>query len=938
MCIRCEADDDETVCSQCRDELFKDNPLWLYPYLASGPGLIHSLSQEALLSSDGTVVLQQSSNNLRESIDNLKLKDKERKAKYLDYFNRLLLQMGVPLELDIHDPIVLTAEDNEVVGAIFKKTESDALRTDRELCLRLGNVLWHYGNMLNNNGRKASRVKAKEIFEQALGLFRKAHSIEADSTSHKSLGVTLHSLEEHETSLEPLEELGEVDDYQVYLIKGLDLQAIDKIDEAFENMNKAIELNPKPIMLIEMGKFLISIDVTDEAFKLLDEAMQSEETLEEALQLKYDLLVKLKRKEEAKECLSKLDEIRVTPISELRLEGLMPELDHEERIIIKPAEKGKLEVAKEEYSEEWHKFKRWMSEEINALHKLKEDLERRDKKLLEREAKIHELETKRAEKLIKEAALPLPKPKAKVPEPEPEVEIKEPDKKPKEEPVEEPKKESQVEPKKEIIEEPKEEAKEMLPGLPVEAIPPVPEAIEKEPDIPAVKEKPESIERPKPEPVPEPVPKRPELIEETDRIFDIWQEITIRAKHYNESRKFKEALYCYDAATRLSPAHGETLLGKAQVLENLERFDEALQILDRVLDLNEDDVMGWKQKIALLQKLGRFDEALEAYQELMPLVSDKESLDNERGKLLMNLGKFDEAALCFNSIIEKDPDNIDAHLNLGDILLNLKQYDEAYQCFNKVAELDPKNSGAWYRRGLIQDRWGRWGAAIQFFNWAIALKDSYSEAWMSKGDVLKVHGDLKDALYSYQKVTALEPENEEAWYNRARVHWELGQHDEAMKCVDTLLVMSPKSKSAIELKASVVEKLKEKKDEAAKDEEYLMENGLVLMKDGKGKDTLKILTLVTKLNPKNEAALMKMAEILTEDGKFKRAARKYDSLLEINSKNKAALMGKAKVSMELSNHEEALMSLDALLKINPKDEKAKELRNECLKKIKEHKK
>jgi tetratricopeptide (TPR) repeat protein len=156
-----------------------------------------------------------------------------------------------------------------------------------------------------------------------------------------------------------------------------------------------------------------------------------------------------------------------------------------------------------------------------------------------------------------------------------------------------------------------------------------------------------------------------------------------------------------------------------------------------------------------------------------------------------------------------------------------------------------------------------------------------------------------------------------------------------MRCVEALLELSPKSKAETQARANILEKSRNRKIELMKDEDFLFKKARSLNEEGKRKDALRLLTLISRVDPGNENAQMGMAEVLVEDGKFERAIKRYTTVLNINPNNERALMAKGILYMELGYHKNALMCFDIMLRINPKNHIAKGYKDECLEKIEE---
>jgi tetratricopeptide (TPR) repeat protein len=123
---------------------------------------------------------------------------------------------------------------------------------------------------------------------------------------------------------------------------------------------------------------------------------------------------------------------------------------------------------------------------------------------------------------------------------------------------------------------------------------------------------------------------------------------------YN-SKKYDEAIPCFDKALEIDPKYILALVYKGSVLSDLGRNGEALPYFDKVLGINPKYSYAWNSKGAALQMLKSYDEAL----------------------------------LCFNKAIEFDPSYVFPWYNKGLVLIDCEKFDEAVTSLSRVIELLP---------------------------------------------------------------------------------------------------------------------------------------------------------------------------------------------------------------------------------------------------------
>ena len=113
----------------------------------------------------------------------------------------------------------------------------------------------------------------------------------------------------------------------------------------------------------------------------------------------------------------------------------------------------------------------------------------------------------------------------------------------------------------------------------------------------------------------------------------------------------KEAVECIDRALEIDPNHRRSNLKKASALRRLGREGEGLAHYDRVLENDPDDANVWCYKGDLLSDLKRYSEAISCFDralEIDPLFDDAISAWASRGHALFALKRYEEAIACFD--------------------------------------------------------------------------------------------------------------------------------------------------------------------------------------------------------------------------------------------------------------------------------------------------
>jgi predicted O-linked N-acetylglucosamine transferase (SPINDLY family) len=177
------------------------------------------------------------------------------------------------------------------------------------------------------------------------------------------------------------------------------------------------------------------------------------------------------------------------------------------------------------------------------------------------------------------------------------------------------------------------------------------------------------------------------------------------------------------------------------LLESLDRQEEALADLDRLLALRPGMAEAWSNRSVVLEKTNRFDDALASLDKALAInPASAEALHN-RGNILTQLRRFDEALASFDRALAIKPTAYaKAWNNRGVLLQDMKRFDEARSSFTRALAIDPDDTAALHYRGrLAWNQFRDYDAAQADLEKAVRNDPDYPNAL---GDLiyLKMHG------------------------------------------------------------------------------------------------------------------------------------------------------------------------------------------------------
>lgn len=146
------------------------------------------------------------------------------------------------------------------------------------------------------------------------------------------------------------------------------------------------------------------------------------------------------------------------------------------------------------------------------------------------------------------------------------------------------------------------------------------------------------------------------------------------------------------------------------------KLNEALIMLEEVLDANAYDIQAMSLKASVLYKLKEYQESISMYSSLINLVPNDP--DNYAGRGLSHHfnGEMKFALADFDKAIELDPSNGYRYSSRAFIKEFYGDTNGALEDYNKALELDPEDAISLNNIGVIHEKKGRFDKAIQSFD------------------------------------------------------------------------------------------------------------------------------------------------------------------------------------------------------------------------------
>jgi len=171
-----------------------------------------------------------------------------------------------------------------------------------------------------------------------------------------------------------------------------------------------------------------------------------------------------------------------------------------------------------------------------------------------------------------------------------------------------------------------------------------------------------------------------------------------------------------------------------------------MEAYDYALAINSQNTFALFNKGNILNNLERYAEAVPVYHEYLENEIDSFEAMTYLAECYEKIGEVTLARKYFQEAIELSPDFADPWFGLGVLALNTGNPDDSLIYFRKAVRLDDENPEIWYLLGKAHYAKGEKKAALRCFREALKLDVYYDEIWSDLGNIILTEGYSAKAL------------------------------------------------------------------------------------------------------------------------------------------------------------------------------------------------
>lgn len=337
----------------------------------------------------------------------------------------------------------------------------------------------------------------------------------------------------------------------------------------------------------------------------------------------------------------------------------------------------------------------------------------------------------------------------------------------------------------------------------------------------------------------------------------------------------------------------------AKRLAELQRFDEAMELLNEALALQPDVKEGMILQGKILEAKGDLAEADRIFAKALRTASKDEELIFLRAQNLVQQKKYPAAIGVLESYLHADPESKDALFLIATIQANnLQEYGKAIENFQRLLDLDPDNSQVRHQIAQVYLKENKIQPALEQYLEIEHRSPQDLSIQLQVAFLYQESDDFPSAIAQFQKILDAHP-------HAHRIYYYLG-------------VLYEKKKDV----AQALEAYQQVAPESSLYKDAVLRRALILRDQGKSAAAKKLAISALHRLPQVPQLYQLVSYLHEEDEEFSSAVAVLKQGIKKNPKDENLYFNLGSLYDKLDKKEESIQMMREVLKINPRNASA----------------
>jgi protein O-GlcNAc transferase len=241
----------------------------------------------------------------------------------------------------------------------------------------------------------------------------------------------------------------------------------------------------------------------------------------------------------------------------------------------------------------------------------------------------------------------------------------------------------------------------------------------------------------------------------------------------------------------LDDRNADMVIKEAMAHHNAGRFDQAIPLYDKALQLRPDDPELYHLKGVALAQTGELNSGIALIRQAIGLKDDAVDFHNNLGLFLFQAGQLEIAAESLRKAVTINPEHLSAYGNLASVLERMGREEDAIAAQQAAIKIEPENSALHGNLGLLLQKTGRRKEAADAFEVAVELAPGSPEAHNNLANMLQVTDELERAETEFKRAIDLNPNYANAYQNFGSLLIETGRTEDGIQALRRAIAIQP---------------------------------------------------------------------------------------------------------------------------------------------------
>jgi len=343
----------------------------------------------------------------------------------------------------------------------------------------------------------------------------------------------------------------------------------------------------------------------------------------------------------------------------------------------------------------------------------------------------------------------------------------------------------------------------------------------------------------------------------------------------------------------------DILLELLDVYTAMQSKDGTISVLERLVNLNPDDLEKRIELAETLEKSGELKAAVKEYEALLGRMEEEDKLPvyKRLGYLCAKTGPLEKAISYYLNALEMDKRDVNIYYNLSYLYERINRKDKADFYLDKAIELKSEDTESRLKLARSMIEKGKFEKAEKYVKQILKKNANSLEALLLMAQIME-RQEEKEALRGiYEKILSQDPKNDIVKYNLGALEYGAGDLDASLRHFESYVKTHPKDASAHGILFDIYKK--QEKDDMA----FNQARALI------------------KLRPRNVEPYHYIFDYLSSRGRYNRIVHFMDMGLEANPDQTDFRAYLVLAYVKTGKDKLAIKQIQEILKVRPKDVK-----------------